>query len=96
MSSLIFASIAIGSVFIGVGLTTVLLRDDLSQHAIWVVRVIVALGAGFVSAGILGTIEVGGDALGIAIKAGGPVALTVLIYLLNPIGGAARTYLRHG
>jgi len=78
-------SIGIGVLFIGAGLIVTLAKPGLSPQAFWVVRVIVALGAGFVAAGILGNIEITGRAE-LPIKAGGPIAVTVLVYVWNPPG----------
>ncbi len=83
------------SAFIGAGLVVVLIKDDLNPHAVWIVRVMVSLGAGLVAAGILGTFEVGGPWLGLTIKAGGPIGITVLFYLVNPasqVGAYVRRY----
>lgn len=93
MSAFVIASIAIGAVFIGAGLTVVLIRDNLNSQTFWIVRVMVALGAGFVAAGILGTFEFGGPWLGLTIKAGGPIGITVLFYLVNP-GSQVDRYVR--
>jgi len=78
-------SIVIGVVLMLVGLAVLLIKPDASQRVFWVVRVLVALGAGFAAAGLLGTLEIEGPVLDLTIKAGGPFALTVLVYLVNPL-----------
>ena len=77
-------SIVIGLVCIVASLVTVIVIGDLSPQAFWIMRVIVALGAGLVAAGILGTIEIEGSLANISVKAGGPFAFAVLVYALNP------------
>jgi hypothetical protein len=86
MGTLIILSIVIGTLFIVASLNIALVNSNLNPTAIWIIRVLVALGVGFVAAGILGNVEVGGPVLGLTLKAGGPIAITVIIYLFNPIG----------
>jgi hypothetical protein len=62
-SRLTFVSIAIGMVCIVASLVVVIVIGDLSPQAFWIMRVMVALGAGLVAAGILGTIEIEGSIL---------------------------------
>ncbi len=71
MPSYVLLSILIGVVFIAAGLLIVLLKADLNPRAFWIVRVVVALGAGLVAAGILGNLTIEGTALNLTIKAGG-------------------------
>ena len=85
MGTIIILSILIGAIFILVGLIVALIKTNLSPTAIWIIRVMVALGAGFVAAGILGNVEVTGPVAGLTVKAGGPIAITIIFYLINPI-----------
>ncbi len=84
MASYVLLSIVIGAVLIAACLVIVLVKGDLSPRAFWIVRVMVALGAGFMAAGILGNLDITGTVLNLTIKAGGPLAVTVMIYLLDP------------
>lgn len=84
MSPLIIISIIIGSVYILVGLLVAVLKPSPAAHIIWVIRVLVSLGAGFVAAGILGTIEISGTVWDISVHAGGPIAVFFIIYAFNP------------
>ena len=84
MGSFVLLSILIGALFILLSLIIVLLKPDLGQQAFWIIRVMVALGAGLVAAGILGNLTIEGTVANLTIKAGGPIAVTVMVYLLNP------------
>lgn len=81
----VIASVAMGTVLLGVSLAVLLLRDQLSPELALVTRGMFALGAGGVSGGILGTIEVGGGFGKFTVKALGPIAITVLFYLASPV-----------
>ena len=78
------ASLIIGAIMLLVGLVIPLVFNPIPPGAFWVVRVTVALAAGFMGAGLLGTIQIGNPVGDIIVKAGGPVALTVLFYLKSP------------
>jgi len=80
----IYVSMIIGAVFLILGLLIAVFKSNLSPTAKWIIRVMVALGAGFLSAGLLGFIDVGGSIPGWTIQAGGGFAIFVLVYLLNP------------
>ena len=85
MGSMVLLSIIVGAVFIITGLVIALVfRKDLGPRVFWVIRVVVALGAGMLAAGILGNLTISGTWAGLSIKAGGPIAVTVLVYLVNP------------
>ena len=84
-------SIAIGSAFIAVALTVSLVKEDLNPRAAVIVRAILSLGAGFVAYGIVGNIVIEGPLMGLTVKAGGPIAITVLFYLFDP-PSRIRTY----
>ena len=84
MNNFIISSMIIGAVFIASGLVITLIKADLNDRAFWIVRVMVSLGAAFLAAGILGEIEVSGTVLKWTVKAGGPFAVFVIVYLLNP------------
>ena len=79
-------SILIGAIFILTGLIIALVKTGLSPTAIWIIRVMVALGAGFVAAGILGNVTIDGTIAGLTVKAGGPIAITIFFYWVNPPG----------
>jgi len=83
-------SILIGVLLILLGLAVLLMRPDANPQVFWVVRVLVALGAGFAAAGLGGTLIIEGPVLNMVIKAGGPFALTVLLILVNPLKPVAR------
>lgn len=84
MKTFIIVSILLGAFFLIGSFIILVVMHDLSPEAIWVIRVIVSLGAGFLSAGILGNVSIEGTVANITIKAGGPIAITVILYLLNP------------
>lgn len=78
------ASLIIGGVMIAIGLLVAIFLVDDPALAAWIIRVMVALGAGFMSAGILGSIEISNPVGEVAVKAVGPIGVTVLVYWLNP------------
>ncbi len=84
LEKLPLTSIIIGGLFILAGLVLVIIISDISQQAFWIIRVIVSLGAGFVAAGILGNMTFEGTVKNIVIKAGGPIGVTLIMYLVNP------------
>jgi hypothetical protein len=84
MSQFIIISIIIGSVYILVGLIVAVFKPTENPQVGWIVRVLVSLGAGFVAAGILGTIEISGTVWDISVHAGGPIAVFFIIYAFNP------------
>jgi hypothetical protein len=84
MTKYTIISIVLGLVLIFVCLIIVILNPDLNPQGFWIIRILVSLGAGFVAAGILGNLEISGSVANITIKAGGSLAVTVLVYLLNP------------
>ena len=86
----VIASVVMGTILIGVSLTVLLLRDDLSPELANVLRGIFALGAGGVSAGVFGTLEISGPIAGLTVKAGGPIAVTIIFYVVSPATGVQR------
>ena len=50
-----------------------------------VVRMVIAIGSGFTGAGILGSLEISGNWQTITVKAGGPFALIVFFYSVDPM-----------
>jgi hypothetical protein len=84
MGNYIFLSVVLGLVLIFGSLILVILKPDINPQGFWIIRILVALGAGFAAAGILGNIEITNPIAKYTIKAGGPIALTVLFYLVNP------------
>ena len=79
----VVASVVLGLSLIIGGLVFAVLVD-LDPQTFFILRVLIALGAGFAAAGILGTLEIENPALDLTVKAGGPIAFTVLVYLVNP------------
>ena len=84
---LIILSVALGSIFMGVALAVVLIKDEISPGVAYVVRGIFSMGTGFASAGILGTITFNGPVLGVTIIATGSLAVTAMFWLLGPTIG---------
>ena len=78
------ASLIIGGIMIALGLLVAIFVVQNPALAAWIIRVTVALGAGFMSAGILGAIEIENPRTEMIVKAGGPIAVTVLLYVWNP------------
>ena len=78
------ASLIIGGVMIALGLLVAIFVISDPDLAAWIIRVTVALGAGFMAAGILGVIEITNPIGEVVVKAGGPVAVTVLFYVWDP------------
>ena len=83
----IYVSVIIGAVFLILGLLIAVFKSNLSPTAKWIIRVMVAFGAGFLSAGLLGFIDLGGSIPGWTIQAGGGVAVFIVVYLINPPSG---------
>jgi hypothetical protein len=79
-------------VIIGLGLALILVSFVLAvlfknsgEFAMWIVRVMVALGAGFASGGLLGNLELSGPIFNtMTISASGGFAVFVLVYAFNP------------
>lgn len=68
-------------------ITTLVLAIKIPQPTVfqfWVFRVITALGSAFLGAVIPGFVELDGSIGEIAIRAGGAIALFLVVYLLNP------------
>lgn len=84
MDAFVVVSVLVGTLFIAAGLVITLVRDDLNNRAFWIVRLMVSLGAGLAAAGMLGGLEIEGQIMSLSIKAGGPFAVWVITYLLNP------------
>ncbi len=84
MDRFIIISIIIGSVYILVGLLVALFKPTENPQVRFIIRVIVSLGAGFVAAGILGTIEISGTVWNVSVHAVGPIAITFMVYAFNP------------
>ena len=78
------ASLIIGGAMIALGLLVAIFVIQDPALAAWIIRVTVALGAGFMAAGILGAIEITNPRTELIVKAGGPIAVTVLLYVWNP------------
>ena len=57
---------------------------DPTAFQLWTFRIIAGLGAACLGAIIPGFVELGGDIGEIAIRAGGAIALFIIIYLINP------------
>ena len=90
------ASLIIGGIMIALGLLVAIFVVQNPALAAWIIRVTVALGAGFMSAGILGAIEITNPIGEVAVKAGGPIAITVLLYVWNPAPAVVQTLLGGG
>jgi hypothetical protein len=77
-------SLIIGGVMLAISLAIALVVDPVPQVAAWIIRVLVSLAAGFIGAGILGTVTIENPRLERAIKGGGPVVLTIFFYAWDP------------
>lgn len=82
--------IALGTCFILVVLVVVCYgawrRDGspLPEEVLTILRIVLALGAGLVSAGFAGFINVQGTVAGLALQGGGGGAVFLVVYLVNP------------
>ena len=83
----------IGSVIFGILLIIsmiilMIVKHPMPPEVLQAVRVLIAIGAGFASAGFLGSFQLGGDWKGLAITASGGFAAFLIVYLVGP--GAIR------
>ena len=84
MSTLQILSLVLGVIFLLASGIILLVVKPTNPTALWLIRVVVSLGGGFLAAGLLGFIEIGGKVLDIVIEAGGGFAVFLVLYLLNP------------
>lgn len=84
----VVVSVGFGLYLMYYGLDLAIEKPGLSKLAFTIVRGATSLGAGFVAAGILGSIEINAtERASMTIRASGPIAVTALFYVLD--GGAA-------
>ena len=79
----------IGSVIFGILLIIsmiilMIVKHPMPPEVLQAVRVLIAIGAGFASAGFLGSFQLGGDWKGLAITASGGFAAFLIVYLVGP------------
>lgn len=77
-------SLIIGGIMLLLSLAIALFVKPTPPLAAWIIRVTMALAVGFLGAGILGTLTIEGPVAELVVKAGGPVALTILFYVWTP------------
>lgn len=58
--------------------------QDTQLALFWASRLLISLGAGFVSFGLLGSLEIEGELAQLTIKAGGPIAFTIAVFFGPP------------
>lgn len=79
-----WVGLAIGTLLIVLCLMVVLIKPVIDARVFWIIRVVLALAAGLVASGLSGFIIVERKLLGLTIRAGGPMAVIVLVLLLDP------------
>lgn len=84
MNTLEIVLLTVGLVLIFVTLIMALIIPKPSVFQFWVFRVIMALGGACIGAIIPGFIEFTSQINEIALRAGGAIALFLVIYLINP------------
>ena len=84
METLDIVLLTVGLVLIFVALIVALIVPKPSVFQFWVLRVILALGGACIGAIIPGFIEFASQINEIALRAGGAIALFLVIYLINP------------
>jgi hypothetical protein len=78
-------ALAVGGAVFVIGLIVIaLLIPQPSDFQLFVFRLVLALAAACVGAAIPGSLEVNGTVKQITLRAGGAIALFVIIYLMNP------------
>lgn len=84
METLEIILLSVGLALVIVTLVMALMIPKPSVFQLWVFRVIMALGGASLGAIIPGFIEFNSEMNEIALRAGGAVALFLVIYLMNP------------
>jgi hypothetical protein len=88
-SRLKLASMAFGAFLLTAALVAAFMRETMSPAQVGLIRVISSLAAGLVAVGIAGYVTLKGSVAGLALKAGGPIAFAVLVYVVDPSSAAA-------
>jgi len=79
----------IGGLLLIAALVAAFTRETMSPPQITLVRTIQSLGGGLLAAGFAGFLTVSGSIAGLALRAGGPMAVFVLLYLTDPSASVA-------
>jgi len=82
---LVGLSVILGLILLRVCYTEISETPNMPDRVYQIVRMTIGLAAGFVSAGLGGTIEVKGDIAKVTVKAGGPIGVAVFFYWANPM-----------
>ena len=91
-----WVGLVIGTVLIVLCLMVVLIKPVIDARVFWIIRVVLALAAGLVASGLTGFIVFEHKLPGLTIRAGGPMAVIVLVLLLDPGEAAAVAAQRPG
>ncbi len=84
MDTLTFIMLALGIVIIAIIIVISLKIPNPTKSQFWIWRVITSLGAACIGAVIPGFVEIDGSINEIVVRAGGALALFLVVYLLNP------------
>ena len=84
MDPLTFIMLAMGIVIIAIIIVISLKIPNPTKSQFWIWRVITSLGAACIGAVIPGFVEIDGSINEIVVRAGGALALFLVVYLLNP------------
>ena len=74
----------VGAAILLSSMTLVFANPVANTTQAWVIRAAVSLSGGLVAMGMLGFLQIGVKILSYTIKAGGPLAVVVLLYTINP------------
>lgn len=81
---LLAVSVALGILLVVLAYGEIVGDRDMPARQYQVIRMMIAFGAGFISAGITGSIEIEVGLGSLIIKAGGPFATVVMFYMVDP------------
>lgn len=84
METLEIVLLSLGILLIGVGLVLALIRPNPTPFQLWAFRVVMSLGAACLGSILPGFVELDGKLGELVIRAGGAIALFLLLYLVNP------------
>ena len=82
-------TMAIGGALLVATLVAAFVRETMSPPQVSIVHTVSSLGGGLVAVGIAGYLTVTGTIAGLAVRAGGPLAVTVLLFVVDPSSIAA-------
>lgn len=84
MKTLDIVLTSLGVLWVVVGLVLAIIKPNPTPFQLWAFRVVMSLGAACIGSILPGFIDLNGDIGELAIRAGGAIALFLLLYLVNP------------